>query len=156
MKNKSLVVITVCVIIVAMLFSLSGCGNKMNGLNLGEKSTSVTDTVEGVKVDILDLSLTSAKYEITNNTGKTIETGNENSISLEVEKDGKWYQIKIGDYANTAEALVIMDGQTIELNTSWADTYGTLPDGHFRMLRNFTFEGDYENPFIISAEFYIQ
>ena len=89
-----------------------------------------------------------------------IDSGNEHDFALQKEIDGTWYHVKQkdGEFANTAEALIYMKDTPVELECAWAGRYGTLSEGHYRIVKAF-FEyrgpGDYTD-FLLAAEFTIE
>lgn len=133
-----------------LITGLSACG----GIKVGAASEYITNTKQGAALTIIEATPTSAVYQVTNETGSELSTGNANVIDLEVEQNGTWYQIDVGERSFTTEALLIEDGQVCKLETTWQSSYGTLPKGHYRILKGFSM-GPFPSNFILSAEFEI-
>lgn len=138
------------IMLLLLVLSLSACGSN---IKVGDESEHITDTKQGVSMTVLKSSATSATYQITNETGDEVLTGNDHSISIEVEQDSVWYQIEVERWSTDSEALVIGNEQTREMSTSWNRTYGHLPKGHYRILKGCWIDGDSREEFVLSAEF---
>ncbi len=117
--------------LIMLTLALTACG----GLKTGDRSEYTTNTLPGVDMTIVRVSASGATYTVSNATERELETGNEHDILIEVERNGAWYAIETGDWANTAEACVIMGGDTREFTTAWTNRYGALPKGHYRILK---------------------
>jgi len=133
------------------LACLTACGRS---LSLGEKVGYDTNTFPGASmaVEADTVTATGAALTITNETGGEILSGNRHDFVVQAEKDGDWYDIETGEWANTAEAWVLPEGVT-DMEASWADRYGALPKGHYRIVKGFWTEGAVERSFRLSAEF---
>ena len=87
-----------------------------------------------------------------NTTDEEIDSGNAYDFGVQVERNGAWYWLEEeGERANTAEALIYLKDTPRELEFNWADRYGSLPKGHYRVVKGF-FESAYSN-FRLAAEF---
>ena len=143
----------VFLIVIALVMStLSACG----GPKVGAMSEYVTDTEPGAVMTVSEVTPTSAVYQISNETGFELTTGNENIVEIEVEQDGAWHRIEIGEWCATAEAHIIADGSVSEMTANWLNTYGALPTGHYRLLKGFQPEDASGSGFFLSAEFDIK
>lgn len=98
--------------------------------------------------------------EILNTTDQDIESGNEYDFALQKEMNGTWYwlQTKQDEYANTAEALLYPENETVTQKLTWANVYGSLDKGHYRVVKAFF---EYGGPgdsvdFLLAAEFDIE
>jgi len=138
---------------VVLALTMAACGGS---LRVGDASEYVTDTEPLAGMTVTEATPTSAVYRVSNETGYEIYTGNENAIELEVEWDGAWHCIEIGDWSTTAEALIMEDGAVREMKATWENTYEALPKGHYRLLKGFQTEDVAADGFILSAEFDIE
>ena len=57
---------------------------------------------------------------------------------------------------STAEAMIIPEGESGELETNWAASYGTLPKGRYRLVKGFFEEDPNAAGFTLAAEFEIK
>ena len=57
---------------------------------------------------------------------------------LEAEKDGEWYEVKqTGELANTMELMIVAPGESFEHTFLFANRYGKLPTGTYRVVKSF-------------------
>ena len=148
-----------CLMILCCLL-LCGCGAKETEVTT--PSDSEVNTYEGVTMTVVEESVYpgSVRVEIRNTTDAEIDSGNEHDFALQKEVDGVWYEVKQkeGEFANTSEALIYMKDMPVELECQWANRYGTLSAGHYRIVKAF-FEfrgpGDYTD-FLLAAEFTVE
>lgn len=138
------------------LLLLTGCGAEAK---TGEKFEGEVNTYEGVTMTAVEGTAYpgAVTVEIVNTTDVEIDSGNEHDFGLQKEVDGTWYWLETqkGEYANTAEALIYPKDETVTQELTWANRYGSLPEGHYRVAKWF-FEyrepGDTED-FLLAAEF---
>ena len=143
--------------VLLLLLLLTGCG----------KGPKVSDTPweedvntwDGITMEIVEGTAFPGSVTVTilNSTDAEIDSGNAHDFNIQMEKDGKWYPLEEPDgLANTAEALIFMKDQPVEMEFSWANRYGDLPKGHYRAVKGF-FEFNQEGPphqrFTLAAEF---
>lgn len=142
----------------ACLLLLPACGKAAGA---GENFESEVNTYEGVTMTVVEGTARpgSATVEILNTTDKEIDSGNGYDFSLQKEVDGAWYWLETkGEWANTAEALVYPKDETVEQELTWESRYGSLPDGHYRVVKGFF---EYRGPgdctdFLLAAEFMVE
>ena len=135
-----------------LLLALAGCG----GVKLGKASECAANTRPGAELVLLEYSPGGAVYKVVNGTGGEIYTGNKDVISLEMEQEGVWYEIDVGERSFTAEAMIIPEGESGEMATNWAGSYGTLPKGRYRLVKSFFEEDPNAARFTLAAEFEIK
>lgn len=153
---KKLICLIVCT---AVLLSATGCGQ--GAIKKGEKSSVVEGEIFDVTMEVVPESVRPGSITICvkNNTDIEIHSGNENDFAIEVLDNGKWYTIDVGSRENTAEAYIFEDER--DLDISWSNTYGALPNGHYRIVKYFfpwTEDGTYgiKDGFYLTAEFDIE
>lgn len=153
---KRLVCLFICIV---TLLSFAGC-KKADEITIdkGEESAIVVGSDFDVTMEIVEGSVTSesARICVKNNTGIQINSGNERDFSLEVFENGKWYTIKTGIRSNTQEAYIFDSLRYLDID--WSDIYGTLPKGHYRLVKSFfpwSSDGtySYKDEFYLTAEF---
>lgn len=135
-----------------LLLAFTGCG----GPKQGKAAEHQPNTRPGAELVLLEYSPGGAVYKIVNDTGKEIYTGNKDVISLEMEQEGVWYEIDVGERSFTAEAMIVPEGESGELETNWAGSYGTLPKGRYRLVKGFFEEDPNAAGFVLAAEFEIE
>ena len=133
------------ILIAAMLIlcaPLTSC-DMINKIIPGKTDATVGDKTEGAKIEesgavatLISADSKSATVKIENNTDSTWQSGNMRDYSLEVEKDGEWYQVKqIGEYANTMELMIFTPGESITHTFSFTERYGNLAPGKYRVVK---------------------
>lgn len=135
---------------------LTACGSKAR--ISGEVFEGEVNTYEGVTVMVAEGTARpgTVTVEILNTTDLEIDSGNEHDFGLQKEVDGKWYWLETkGEWANTAEALIYERDTPRELELTWDSRYGSLPEGHYRVIKSFF---EYRGPgdctdFLLAAEF---
>ena len=137
---------------------LAGCGN---ALEIGAVAEQAVNTYRGVNMKIIDGSVTSTgmTIEILNQTETEINSGNKNDFSIQVKKDGKWYEIQTKERNNTSEAIVFLKDNPVQMEISWRSIYGILPKGEYRIVKGFfswTEEKGSGATFVLGAEFSIE
>ena len=138
------------------LLLLTGCG----GPEVSDTPSDIeVNTREDVTMTVVEGSAQRGTVTVTIlNTGDgEIDSGNEHDFGIQVEKEGRWYPLEEPEgLANTAEALIFLKDQPAEMALTWASRYGSLPDGHYRVVKGF-FEFNPEGPphehFALAAEF---
>ncbi len=125
---------------------LAGCGKK-----LGEEFTDEVNTLTGVSltVDEDKVSETGVAYTIDNQSDKDISFGHD--YSLQMEKDGKWYQVEPKEaIAVTMELLWLPAGTSETYEIWWDSSYGKLASGHYRIVKSVS---DNESGYYLAGEF---
>lgn len=140
---------TAILLVLISIFALAGCG----GIELGSAFTDETDNYEGVSMTLTGtVGPGAASVIVTNDTGEEVYSGNEHVFGVHVEKDGVWYSIaEKGEFATTAEAMIFEPGVQRQLDMSWGRRYGSLPKGHYRIVKNFFTDSGAD--FLLTAEF---
>ena len=144
-KKLSILIIGMSIVL------LTGCGQNLE--NLGEEFTEEVNTLEGVEITVdesLDAS-TGITYTLSNQSDKDLNYGQD--YGLQKEKNGKWYDVEPENpVAITMELLWLPAGNTDTLELSWESSYGELPAGHYRILKNVS---DNENGYYLAGEFQV-
>jgi len=145
--------------VVLSLLLLAGCGGPDIA---GTPWEGEVNTREDVTMEVVEGSALPGTVTVTvlNTSDAEIDSGNEHDFGIQVEQDGKWYPLEEPEgLANTAEALIFLKDQPTELVLTWASRYGSLPEGHYRVIKWF-FEYDPEGPphehFALAAEFTLE
>lgn len=138
---------TILIMVLALnILLLVGCGQK-----LGEEFTEEVNTLEGVSltVDAESAASSGITYTLDNQSDKDINFGQ--NYSLQMEKDGKWYQVESRDpMAVTLELLWLPAGTSDTYEIKWDSSYGKLSSGHYRIVKNVS---DEENGYYLAGEF---
>ncbi len=136
-----------------LLMLLSGCGGNKS---LGVSEKVITDT-DIVTMKITDFSSKDIAVEI-NNTGKC-EAGYGEAFSLEFKKDGEWHILEPKGEAAFIEILYILEAEsTCTWGHNFEYIYGELPEGEYRLIKEFTLYGNSDNigePVTLSVQFKI-
>jgi len=144
-------------VIVALLL-LTGCGSP----EIADTPSDIeVNAREDVTMEVVEGTAKPGTVTVTilNTSDAEIDSGNEHDFGIQVEKDGKWYPLEEPELANTAEAFVYPKDQPTEQVLTWASRYGSLPKGHYRVVKWF-FEYHPEGPphehFCLAAEFTLE
>ena len=130
----------ILLILIGMTVFLSACSSTslryVDGYPwaIGEESRYVepdTDVITFL-ADNKTLLETKTVFQISNAGTKTLYYGS--GYSLEIELDDKWYEIPC-DFDISTEEFEIAPGETDLFMVYWTDSYGTLPDGHYRIIK---------------------
>lgn len=144
----------------SLLSFSAGCD--IPAVEVGEAFSGDVNTYEGVTMTAAEDSAApdGIRVEVLNTTPKIIESGNAGDFSVQVELDGAWYELETLEdtYANTAEAYVYWTDVPRELELNWTYFYGSLPAGHYRVIKRFF---EYRDPrdttgFLLAAEFTLE
>lgn len=139
------------------MIGLTACGQKYT---LEESDINVNSTeVQEVSMVISDQTLTSTGVvvEVVNNSDVLLVSGNEHDFLVQVEKDGQWSTlVSKEELANTDEALLFSSDNTVQLFFDWEYRYGELKDGHYRIVKRFWPDNNYDTQYYIAAEFIIE
>ena len=125
----------IALILAGCLLLLSACGIKV-----GERFDGEVNNFEGVTMTVVEGTVRPGglTVQVLNTTDEEIDSGNAYDFWVQVERNGAWYWLEEeGERANTAEALIYLKDTPRELTFSWSDRYGSLPKGHYRVVKDF-------------------
>lgn len=150
----------ICLMIyTAILVSVIGCGQ--GEIKKGKASSVVEGETFDVTMEVVPGSVTpsSLTIRVKNNTDIEINSGNESDFAIEVLDNGDWYTIEVGAWSNTAEAYIFEGERDLDIN--WSNIYGSLPEGHYRIVKHFypwAADGTYgiKDGFHLTAEFDVE
>lgn len=107
-------------------------------IKLGDRSDADKKLEEGALVTLIFADSTSLTVRIDNATDSTWQSGNMRDYSLEVQRDGAWYNVnQIGEFANTMELMIFAPGETLTHTFEFAGRYGNLTPGRYRLVKSF-------------------
>ena len=133
MKKASVFCLALCLLV------LTACGSAPKVSE--EASDLEVNTHEGVTMTVVDGSAYPGQVKVTilNTTDTEIDSGNSADFFLQVEQDGQWYNLipKQKEFDNTAEAYIYDEETPREMTIQWADRYGSLAPGHYRVVKWF-------------------
>lgn len=89
-------------------------------------------------------------FTLRNDAARTLTS--DYGYALEVELEGRWYEIPCALDVAAAE-LVVPPGETAPFPVYWSDSYGRLPDGHYRLVKEYWFYSWFRHT--LSCEFTI-
>ena len=131
-----------------MINSAVGC-DKIENLDSGfsandeaPKIETPTDDVDREDLDggmmkYVSSTASSLTVELKNDTDSVWQSGNMRDYTLECERDGVWYTVEAkGDFANTMELMLFAPGQTLTHTFDFAERYGALPGGKYRVVKS--------------------
>lgn len=153
MKNK-LLSILICGLLFTIL--LTGCDIIKNELEIGNES-NIEQTTENVILTLKDGTLTKngATFILKNNDNVVYSYGP--AWELEIKQGGTWHKINV--VLNFNSPLYQLDvNEAKELNINWEDSYGTLPEGDYRIIKAVDIENADEvfEKFYVTSEFTIK
>lgn len=144
--------IFIVLISLVLLLGVTGCGNK-NNFDIGEKSTvEVVDKYVTFEIDDETLTNESATVVFRNNSEYNVSYGT--PYELEIKKDGKWHEINV-ELFFTMPLMSLKPGESIDLEFNWAESYGELAKGEYRIIKNVTVESTSPEKIYVAAEFTI-
>ena len=73
---------------------------------------------------------------------------------LEIKKDGEWHEINV-ELFFTMPLMSLKPGESKNLEFNWAESYGKLAKGEYRIIKSVTVESDNPESFYVAAEFTI-
>ena len=147
------------------LLALTACGSAPK---ISEEASDLeVNNHEGVTMTVVDGSAYPGQVEVTilNTTDTEIDSGNSADFFLQVEQNGRWYNLipKQKEYDNTAEGYIYNEDAPWEMTFQWASLYGSLDPGHYRAVKwSSEFHEDETDPdkrninFALAAEFDIK
>ena len=124
----------------------------------GEEYTEQIDELTGVKMIVSAVTAEGATVTCTNSTDKEIVFGDD--YELQVQKDGKWYQVKymIDNAAFNAIGYSLLQDMSFDWDVNWTYFHGSLPPGHYRITKSaldFRGTGDFTK-YNLAAEFEVK
>ena len=131
--------------IIAALAILSACGTAADytreGVTLAAVAGSATD------------HFVSAVLE--NTTAQQLCTGKADDFGLEQLQNGKWTELAPETASGAADKSVCyIPGMPAQLDFDWTEKCGSLPAGHYRVVKRFfAGEGEKAEGFYLAAEF---
>lgn len=127
-----------------------------NPLPLGEEFHEPVNQLADVTMFMEKYKDWEGAVEISNHSGKELETGEDCDIQVEV--DGKWYSLEqLYDGLWNEVSYKLPDGETTIININWSSLYGKLPAGSYRIVKRITdyhAPGDYDT-YYLAKEFVI-
>lgn len=135
-----------------LLLGVTGCGNK-NNFSVGDKSTvEVVD--KNVVFDLDEETLTngSASILLRNDSEYNVSYGT--PYELEIKEDGEWHKINV-ELFFTMPLMSLKPGESENLEFNWAESYGELAKGEYRIIKSVTVESDIPESFYVASEFTI-
>lgn len=143
--------VLIVLISLALLFGVTGCGK--NNFDIGEKSAvEVVDKYVTFEIDDETLTNESATVVFRNNSEYNVSYGT--PYELEIKKDGEWHEINV-ELFFTMPLMSLEPGESIDLEYNWAESYGELAKGEYRIIKSVTVESDNPESFYVAAEFTI-
>lgn len=148
-----------CILAVLILFC--GCGE---GAKLGREFAEAVNTVDGLYLDILDVNSTGATVFLINKSDITVYCGYDAVLSLQMEVDGKWYELDRPAEGNASYPGSIKvfppNEYTAHSRTDYncEPVYGELGAGHYRVVKNVWSDDNLAeySRLVIAGEFYVE
>lgn len=141
----------------ALFLCTAGCAADTPGASTALPSPEVSVPVQeandwGISLTLKDLTRTGATIVCTQSGGISVSEINTGSFFiLEKLTESGWQEVEQrnleGDLAWTMEAWIVNLNGTTEWTLNWEWLYGELPDGHYRLgkeFMNFRGPGDYD------------
>ena len=148
--KKTIITILLCGV---LMLGLTGCGKTKGEFEIGNKS-DITISKNDITMSIKDGTLTNegTTLVLKNDSDKLLRYGEE--YRIEVKQDENWYNINTElEFNVPLWELETNSEKEIELN--WKHSYGNLPSGEYRIIKQVYFENEEDQKFYISAEFNI-
>ena len=154
LRIGSFVVALFCLIylvfITTLIIGFGSNGTRPNRIELAEQSTYTVNEVEAIELVVEEASHSGATYSIINNSDKMIVYSH--GYHLDTEKNGVWYRLKDDGMIVLTVRPGTSPGGRDTYNCKWKDSYGRLPEGHYRLVKKFGFDGEFEK-YYMAAEF---
>ena len=136
-----------------LLLGVTGCGNK-NDFSVGDKSTvEVVDKYVVFDLDEETLTNGSASVLLRNDSEYNVSYGT--PYELEIKEDGEWHKINV-ELFFTMPLMSLEPGESIDLEFNWAESYGELAKGEYRIIKSVTVESTSPEKIYVAAEFTIK
>lgn len=136
---------------VVMVLALSACGG--DGMKYEAPFKAEVNTRDDFTLDYVYMSSDSANLKITNASGETVYSGPESDVSIQRLVKNEYRPIKVEKPEVAKDAIMYQPESTTFQVANWADTYGTLPAGEYRLVKTFN---NGENDFYCAFEFEIK
>ena len=134
-----------------LLLGVTGCGK--NNFDIGEKSkVEVVDKYVTFEIDDETLTNESVTVVFRNNSEYTVSYGT--PYELEIKEDGEWHKINV-ELFFTMPLMSLEPGESIDLEFNWAESYGELAKGEYRIIKSVTVESTSPEKIYVAAEFTI-
>ena len=134
-----------------LLLGVTGCGK--NNFEIGKQSkVEVVDKYVTFEIDDETLTNESATVVFRNNSEYNVSYGT--PYELEIKKDGEWHEINV-ELFFTMPLMSLKPGESKNLEFNWAESYGKLAKGEYRIIKSVTVESDNPESFYEAAEFTI-
>ena len=136
-----------------LLLGVTGCGK--NNFDIGEESdVEVVDKYVSFEIDKDTLTETSATVIFRNNSEYAVSYGT--PYELEIKKNGKWHKINVELFFNLP-LMTLNSGESTNLEFNWAESYGKLAKGEYRIIKKITVEiPNQPDSFYVASEFTIK
>ena len=140
--------------ILCLSFSMIGCGNQ---LKKGSAVHLEDSTLEGLTMIFAEdaglLTPDGATVLVENTSGSDLSYSQD--YAVQVLQNDTWYDLKQKGSGSviTGELLWLPDGCTDTYEFGWKDLYGTLPDGTYRIAKNYA---DFTAAYWVTAEFTVE
>ena len=137
-----------------LLLGVTGCSNK-NVFSIGEESdVLIEDKYVSFEMDKDTLTESSATVVFRNNSEYTVSYGT--PYELEIKKNGKWHKINVELFFNLP-LMTLNSGESTNLEFNWAESYGKLAKGEYRIIKKITVEiPNQPDSFYVASEFTIK
>lgn len=154
MKNRKLKRMLAAGMALCLTFTIAGCGNQ---LKKGSAVHLEDSALEGLTMSFAEdsglLTPDGATVLVENASGSDLSYSQ--GYAVQVLQNGTWYELKQKDSGSvvTGELLWLPDGSTDTYEFGWKDLYGTLPDGTYRIAKNYA---DFTAAYWVTAEFTVE
>ena len=131
--KRILFIALVCLLTCAFI----GCDTPDKNSDISNPIEDEREEKEGAVMKYKSNTKTSLSVVIENNTDSVWQSGNMKDYRLEAERDGAWYEVEQkGEFANTMELLIFAPGETLDHTFEFAERYGTLSAGKYRVVKS--------------------
>lgn len=147
---KKLFIVLVSLI---LLLGVTGCGNK-NNFSVGDKSTvEVVD--KNVIFDLDEETLTNGSATVLFRNDSEYDVSYGTPYELEIKENGEWHKINV-ELFFTMPLMSLKPGESENLEFNWAESYGELAPGEYRIIKSLTVETATPEKIYVAAEFTIK
>ena len=109
------------------------------------------DAREDVTMTAVAATSTGAQFQIRNAAGSELESSP--TYGLHVKKADGWHELIDLSFSHTLTLGVYPPDSLNALNLTWNSSYGTLPPGQYRIVKEFSFRENPDSAFLLAAEF---